>query len=76
MPAAAPVTVTTGIVAAAVTVQIELASEAPASVIDSGDALTISNPPATIVAAPAETAANALARVALDTGDTQVAAPH
>ena len=58
------------IVAAAVTVQIELATRLPLSVIESGDAITISNPPATIVAAPAETAANALARVALDTGDT------
>ncbi|MDQ8728143.1 flagellar hook-length control protein FliK [Bradyrhizobium sp. LHD-71] len=57
---------------AAVPIQIQLASEAaaPASVIESSDGAGISNPPATI-AAPAETAANALARVALDTGEAQ-----
>ena len=70
-PAAAPPVTGMAIVAAAVAVQIEFAADTPASVIDSSDALTISNPPAAIVAAPAETAANALARVANDTGDTR-----
>jgi len=66
-PASAPVT---GIVATAVTVQIELAADTNLDqVIDPSDAITVSNPPATIVAGPAETAANALARVALDTAD-------
>jgi flagellar hook-length control protein FliK len=60
------------VVAAAVTVQIGFATEVPAqSVIESGDAIVVSNPPATMVASPAETAANALARVAIDTGGTQ-----
>jgi flagellar hook-length control protein FliK len=69
--AAAPATPTvTGIVATAVTVQIELAAGTNLDrVIDPSDAITVSNPPATIVAGPAETAANALARVALDTAD-------
>ncbi len=72
--AAAPVPAAAGaaIVAAAVTVQIEFATQAPAqSGIESGDAITVSNPPATVIAAPAETAANALARVAIDIGDNQ-----
>jgi flagellar hook-length control protein FliK len=67
-PAPAPATT---IVAAAVAVQIELSGEAPVSVIDSNDAITITNPPATVIASPAATAANALARVANDTGDNQ-----
>lgn len=72
--ASAPATTTTGIVAAAVTVQIELAGETSVPVIESGDAIAVSNPPATIVSAPAGTAASALARVALDTADTQTTA--
>lgn len=62
-------------VVAAVTVPLQLATDtAPQSVIDSNDAVAVSNPPATIVAAPAETAANALARVAGDIGENQTSA--
>jgi flagellar hook-length control protein FliK len=68
--APAPVAPVTGIVAAAVTVRMELASDTAANhVIETSDAITVSNPPATIVAGPAETAASALARVAIDTAD-------
>lgn len=70
-PATAPATTpVTGIVATAVTVQIELATDTNLDqVIDPSDAIIFSNPPATVIAGPAETAANALARVALDTAD-------
>lgn len=62
-------------IAAAVAVQIELAAGADATrVIDTSDALVVTNPAATIVSGPAETAANALARVALDTADAGTAA--
>ena len=74
---AAPTVPTTGIVAAAVTVQIELAADtSTTNVLDASDAITVSNPPATIAAAPAGTAANALARVALDTADTPTTTPE
>jgi flagellar hook-length control protein FliK len=60
--------------APAVPVQTELAAETPPEqAIEPGDAVIISNPPATIAATPAETAANALARVANDTADKQTA---
>jgi flagellar hook-length control protein FliK len=68
---ASAATTVTGIIPA-VAVQIGLAVETPPeSVIDSGDAIPVTNPPPTIVT-PAVTAANALAKVAADTGDAEV----
>jgi flagellar hook-length control protein FliK len=65
-----PAPTVTGIIPA-VAMQIEFAVEAPQeSVIDSGDAIPVTNPAATIVT-PAGTAANALAKVAADTGDAE-----
>jgi chemotaxis protein MotD len=70
-PVASPVPAATGIVAAVV-IPTELALEASTEqVIESGEAITVTNPPATIVK-PAETAANALAKVAAETGDAEV----
>jgi len=58
----------TGIIPA-VAIQIELAIEtAPENVIASSEAITLTNPPATMVT-PAEIAANALAKVAAETSD-------
>lgn len=45
------------------------------SIIDSNDAIPVTNPPATVVQAPAETAAAALNRVAADTALDPVGAP-
>ena len=74
-PAPAPPESGAAVVANAATAQVQLEAGAGESVIESSDAITVSNPPATIAAGPAETAANALARVASDTSDAATTAP-